>query len=103
MQDNNLSNVHCIWKSSFGSMMVLGNVAVFWINAQYGAIYSVYELLRSYSEKNMFILYISNNYLIKINYFNHTSLLGDIEFSFKLQLLVFDAEPKQKLFSNSLM
>lgn len=34
---------------------------------------------------------------------NHTSLLGDNKFSVKLQLLVFDAEPEQKLLSNSLM
>lgn len=55
-QDNNLSNVHCIWKRNFGSLTDLDSVAVFWIVALYDAIYSVYKLLRSNSEKKKKIL-----------------------------------------------
>lgn len=57
----NLSNVHCIWTNNFDSLMVLDSVAVFWIAALCGAIYSVYKLLRSYSNNNNHTINKSNH------------------------------------------
>lgn len=91
----NLNNVHYIWKSSFGSLMVLDSVAVFWIAALGGAVNSVYELLRSNS-KNLINLISEHTELNKnqLDFVKHASLLGDDGFSVKLQLLVFGAEPE---------